>query len=157
LLAPPFDGSTASDERVLEQVIETAAASFDVVLLHVARALDERTRRCVGQADRLVEVLSLDVLSFRAASRALEAFSSLGLEGRVAFVVNRAARNEITPGDVRRVFDQDPLAVVPFDGAVPRLQDHGRLAPVRGRIGRSFDRLAGRLVAPEVTAEAEAS
>jgi Flp pilus assembly CpaE family ATPase len=157
LLAPPFEEAAALDDRLLERVIDSAASSADVVVLHTARALDERTRRCVSQADRLVEVLSLDVLSFRAASRALEAFSPLGLEGRVGFVVNRAARNEITPGDVRRVFDQDPLAVVPFDGAVPRLQDHGRLAPARGRIGRSFDRLAARMLSPEVAVEEEAS
>jgi hypothetical protein len=57
-------------------------------------------------------------------------------------VVNRAGRSEITPGDVRRVFDDDPLAVIPADASIPRLQDHGRLAPARGRVGRSFARLA---------------
>ena len=157
VLAPPVEGSAGVDARLLTSVIDAAAASADVVVLHTARALDERTHGCVAQADRLVEVLSLDVLSFRAASRALEAFSPLGLEGRVGFVVNRASRSEITPGDVRRVFDREPVAVVPFDGSVPRLQDHGRLAQPRSRIGRSFDRLATRLVSPDAAVEAEAS
>ena len=40
------------------------------------------------------------MLSFRAASRALEALSPLALAARIGFVVNRAARSEITPGDV---------------------------------------------------------
>jgi hypothetical protein len=86
------------------------------------------------------------VLSFRASSRALEALASIGARSRFAFVVNRAARSEITPGDVRRIFDADPIAMIPADTSVPRLQDHGKLVPGRGRLGRVFDRLADRLM-----------
>jgi len=90
--------------------------------------------------------VSLDILSFRAASRAIEILAPLGIDDRFGLVVNRAARSEITPGDVRRVFEREALVVLPFDGAVGRLQDHGRLAPPRGRIGRAFDRLAGSVL-----------
>jgi Flp pilus assembly CpaE family ATPase len=71
----------------------------------------------------------------------------LGLRERIGFVVNRAARSEITPGDVTRVFGVAPLAVVPFDRAVGRAQDHGRILPSRGRVGRAFDRLAATVSA----------
>ena len=101
-------------------------------------------------ADRLLEVLTLDVVSFRATSRAMEAFSPLHLEGRVAFVVNRAARSEITPGDVRRVFGEPALAVLPPDRAVRSAQDKGRLLPAKGRMARRFDRLAVALTERDV-------
>ena len=136
----------AVETGLLRIAIGLAAASADVVIAHVPRQLSSLTRWCVEQSDHVIEVVSLDVLSFRATSRALEVLSPLGVDRRVGVVVNRAARSEITPSDVRRVFDREPLVVVPFDGAVARLQDHGRLSPPRGRIGRAFDRLAGHVL-----------
>jgi len=91
-------------------------------------------------------VLSLDVLSFRAATRALEVVTPLGIGARIGFIVNRAGRSEITPGDVERVFGSAPMAVVPADRAVPKAQDRGRLVPPKGRVGRAFSALADRLL-----------
>jgi len=136
----------AVEDGLLRTVVGLAAASADVVVAHVPRHLSVFPRWCLEQSDRILEVVSLDVLSFRAASRAIDILAPLGLDERFGLVVNRAARSEITAGDVRRVFDREPLAVVPFDGAVARLQDHGRLSPPRGRIGRAFDRLAGTIL-----------
>lgn len=99
LLAPP-DGSVLERDPI-PAALDVAAAVADVVVLHLPRELDERTVWCLGQADRVFEVLSLDVLSFRATSRALVAFGSLALEERLGFVVNRAHRAELTPADVR--------------------------------------------------------
>jgi Flp pilus assembly CpaE family ATPase len=127
--------------RDIQAVVTGLAAEEEVVVLHLPRAPDDITRWAFGFADRVVEVLSLDVLSFRAATRALAAF---GDDERVGFVVNRSARAEITPADVERVFGREPLAIVPSDRGVPSAQDHGRLLPRRGRAGRAFDRLAGR-------------
>ena len=104
----------------------------DAVVIHLPRALGPMTIAGAETADRLLEVLTLDVVSFRATSRAMEAFSPLHLEGRVAFVVNRAARSEITPGDVRRVFGEPALAVLPLDRAVRSAQERGRLLPAKG-------------------------
>jgi Flp pilus assembly CpaE family ATPase len=101
-------------------------------------------------ADRLLEVLTLDVVSFRATSRAMEAFSPLHLEGRVAFVVNRAARSEVTPGDVGRVFGEPALAVLPLERGVRSAQERGRLLPAKGRMARRFDRLAAALTDHDV-------
>ncbi len=143
------DRDTVTDDA-LRRLVGLAAASADVVVLHLPRELSPISRWCLEQADRIVEVVTLDVLSFRASSRALEALSGAG----VGLVVNRAARSEITPGDVRRVFGGDPLAVVPADTSIPRLQDHGKLAPPKGRVGRVFARLADRL-ADDVEAVAE--
>jgi pilus assembly protein CpaE len=115
----------------------------DVVVLHVPRGLDEIARTGLELADRVVLVLGLDLLSFRDAKRAI---ATTGIEERCAFVVNRARRSEIVPGDVERVFGRPPLCVVPSDRAVPSAQNDGRLVPMRGRVGRSLDRLARRLM-----------
>ena len=148
VLAPAPEGVDDVPLDLIPRVVDAAATGCEVVVIHLPRQLDAATRACLAEADRVLEVLSLDVLSFRAAARAREAFSPLALEGRVGFVVNRAARNEITPGDVRRVFGADPLAVFPRDPAVPRAQDHARLLPARGRMARIFDRLAVRVAQP---------
>ncbi|MGA9161496.1 MAG: AAA family ATPase [Actinomycetota bacterium] len=121
--------------------IAAVRRSCDVVVLHVPRALDEVARAGLEAADRVLVVLGLDVLSFRDAKRAIEVAA---LDDRCSFVVNRATRSEITPGDVERVFGRPALAVIPSDRAVAAAQDHGRLLPMRGRIGRAIDRLAQR-------------
>ena len=123
--------------------VSAARRSCDVVVLHVPRALDEIGLTGFEVADRVLLVLTQDVLSFRDARRAIEV---AGLDGRCSFVVNRAGRAEITPGDVDRVFGQPPLAVIPSDRAVGRAQDHGRLVPLRGRVGRALEGLARRVV-----------
>jgi len=123
--------------------ISAARRSCDVVVLHIPRALDEVARAGLEVADRVLVVLGLDVLSFRDAKRAIEVAA---LDGRCSFVVNKARRSEITPNDVERVFGQPPIAVIPSDRAVGRAQDHGRLVPVRGRIGRALDGLARQVL-----------
>jgi Flp pilus assembly CpaE family ATPase len=154
VLGPARVDTVAVDDDLLRRVIGLAAGAADVVILHLPRDMSPVARWCFEQADRIVEVLTLDVLSFRASSRALDALGPLALGTRIGFVVNRASRSELTAGDVRRVFDADPLVVVPADASIPRLQDHGRLAPPRGRVGRAFDRLAQLVVGePEPVAE----
>src|SRR5439155_5677023 len=88
----------AVEEDLLRTVVGLAAASADVVLAHVPRQLSVFTRWCFEQSDRVLEVVSLDVLSFRAASRAIEILAPLGLDERFGLVVNRATRSEITVG-----------------------------------------------------------
>jgi Flp pilus assembly CpaE family ATPase len=150
LLPPSPEEAARLGPDDLRLVTEAAAGLADVVILHLPRALGAMTLAAAASADRLLEVLTLDVVSFRGTSRALEAFSPLHLEGRVAFVVNRAARSEVTPGDVARVFGEPALAVLPIDRAVRSAQERGRLLPPKGRMARRFDRLADALSTPAV-------
>jgi Flp pilus assembly CpaE family ATPase len=145
LLGPPAELAAAVEPGHLRRTIDLAATSCDVVLLHLGRKIDGLGRAEFETADRIVEVLSLDVSSFRGAKRALEALRPLGRSECVGFVVNRATRAEITPADVTRVFGCEPLAVLPFDRSVARAQDHGRLVSTRGRTARAFERLARTL------------
>jgi Flp pilus assembly CpaE family ATPase len=149
VLAPPVG---ALDDRVagslLRGVVQVAASASEVVVLGLPRELGDLTRWCLAEADRIVEVLTLDVMAFRAARRLHEALEPLALDDRRAIVVNRTARGELTVVDVRRAFGVDPLGVVPADPGVPRAQDRGRLLAPRGRTWRTVERLAAGLMAP---------
>lgn len=120
--------------------------SADVVVLHLPRALDDLARSAMEMAHRVVMVLTLDVLAFRHARRALDVLSRTGLEERCDLVVNRVGRSELRPADVERVFGRRPLALIRSDRAVPRAQDRGRLLSPRSRTGRTMAGLAERLL-----------
>ncbi len=149
LLAPEAEEALAVGANVLRTAVEAAASSADVVILHLPRALDEFARCGFAIADRVLVVLSLDVLAFRDAKRAMAAIESAGALDKVGFVVNRAHRAEVTPADVGRVFGNAPIAVIPVDAGVAAAQDHGRLLPRRGRTGRAFEKLAAKLATAE--------
>ena len=142
LLAPAELLPNRRDAGVYRAAIAAIRRTCDRVVLDVPRVLDEVSTAGFASADRVVVVLGLDVLSFRDAKRAIEA---AGLENRADFVVNRAGRSEIAPRDVERVFGRPALAVIPADRAVMGARDHGRLVPMRGRVGRAIGRLAHRL------------
>ena len=148
LLAPEPADWPKVGAREYAATLDALAGAADVELLHLPRAIDDVARTGLDVADRVVLVLTLDVLGFRDAKRALGIMQDLGLEGRCDLVVNRAGRAEITSKDVRRVFGCEPLAVVPVDGDARGAQDHGRLLPGRGKTARVLDRLAGDLLEP---------
>ena len=146
LLAPEPDVAARLRGEDYRAALSAIVGAKDVVVLHLGRTLDDIARRGLAQSDRIVMVLSLDVLSFRSAKRALPLLGELGLEDRCDFIVNRARRSEIVPSDVRRAFGRPPLAVIPSDRSVGNAQDRGRLLPARGRAVRSIDRLAASLL-----------
>jgi Flp pilus assembly CpaE family ATPase len=95
-------------------------------------------------------VVTLDVLAFRDARRALDHLRSLGLDAKCRLVVNRAARDEVVPEDAERVFGMAPAAIVRSDRAVPRAQNRGELLAGRaGGAARQVAALARRLLQGE--------
>jgi pilus assembly protein CpaE len=147
--APQEAGSVAGPD--LRRVVQVAAAVVDAVVLHLPRAMGELTCAGIEASDRVLEVLSLDVMCLRAAKRVLESLGPIGESQQLGFVVNRASRGEITAHDVERVFGARPLAVLANEPAVARAQDHGYLLPVRGRMARAFDRLATEVMSKPPT------
>ena len=143
LLAPPELFPSRRGHQTYRAAIAAVRRTCDVVVLDVPRPLDELSTVGFDVADRVLIVLGLEVLSFRDAKRAIEAAA---LEDRCDFVVNRAGRSEIAPRDVERVFGRPPLTVIPSDRAISAARDHGRLVPMRGRVGRAVERLARRIV-----------
>jgi Flp pilus assembly CpaE family ATPase len=155
VLAPPSQAlSHSAFDETVPAVVEAAATAADIVVVAVPRSLGTPTSGCLALADRVLELLTLEVASFRATTRALQVMARMDLERRVAFVVNQARRSDITSGDVVRVFGADPLAVIPFEAAAARAHEHGRLPMTRGRVPRSFDRLAQAVVDLGATAAA---
>jgi Flp pilus assembly CpaE family ATPase len=144
--APPPDTPPPAQASVA-RLVDLAAAGSDTVILHTGRALDDVARSCLTAADVILEVLSLDVPAFRAAVRTGARLASDAVDDRTWFVVNRATRGEVVPADVERVFGRPAGAVIPLDGSVPRLQDHGRLLSARSRAARAVCRLAAQLLA----------
>lgn len=147
LLSPPAQDAHSVEASHIRHVADVASTATDVVILHLPHAIDAHVRAVLETADQILEVVTLDLLSFHSTKRALDVLSP-GVEGKLGFVVNRASRAEITPRDVARVFGREPLAVIPADRSVVRAQDHGRLVSARGRTGRAFERLVGRLESP---------
>jgi Flp pilus assembly CpaE family ATPase len=139
LLAPP-DGSSRANFR---PIVEAAAGLADSVVVHLPRAVDANVREVFEIAARVLVVVSLDVIAFRDAKRALETIED-GV--RWDIVVNRAGRGLIVPADVERVFGRPAVAVLPFDRRVAAAQDRGELVPARCRAGRAIDRLARKVL-----------
>ena len=143
LLAPREAGG-APGAREYAAMVSAATAMADAVVLHVPRGVGPIARWAFDEADRVLVVTSLDVIAFRATRRALDSLAD-GDADRCDFVVNRAARGEIVPADVRRAFGRPPIAVIPVDRAVAAAQDHGRLVGPRSRAGRAVAHLARTL------------
>jgi pilus assembly protein CpaE len=120
----------------------------EIVVLHLPRCLDDGIRGALESADQILVVVTLDVLAFRDARRALGLLADLGLGNRVQLVINRASRSELVPEDAERVFGLRPIAVIRHDRAVPRAQNRGELVIGRsGPAARGVQALARRLMA----------
>jgi len=148
LLAPPRPVTAeASTGPVYRAAIPVLASSHDAVVLHLPRAIDTTSAEAMQGSRRVLVVLTLDVLAFRAVRRSLELMREVGLDERVELVVNRATRSELSVQDVARAFGRAPVAVIPADRRVGSAQDRGRLLRGRGGAMRPLRRLAARLTA----------
>jgi MinD-like ATPase involved in chromosome partitioning or flagellar assembly len=141
VVVAPGDEADAVDSDGARAVVDVAAAAFDVVLVHTARGLGAVTRAFLLDADVVLEILTLDVASFRGATRTIGRVAAAD-DPRWRLVVNKAARSEVVPGDVQRVFGRAAAAVIPADAAVLRAHDRRRLVSPRSRAARAVARLA---------------
>jgi Flp pilus assembly CpaE family ATPase len=125
------------------------AGSFDAVVLHLSRALDDVTRAAVHLADQVLLVSTLDLFSLYGARRAVGALGLNVPSGRCRLVINRISKASVTPADVRRVLGIDDWIGVRFDSAVARAQDKGELLPIRARrAGADLRTLVSQLDSP---------
>lgn len=153
LFAPrSFDAPELGRVDRYRPVLEAVTANSDLVVLHTPRGFGSLSRMALEWADTALVVLSLDVMSFHGARRLLQAIEQGTRDERIGFVVNRAARAEIVPADVSRVFGRAPVAIIPEERTVSSLQDRGRLLPANGRVGRMFSRLATQILDQEAAA-----
>ncbi|HVM10909.1 MAG TPA: hypothetical protein VM638_00350 [Actinomycetota bacterium] len=142
VLLGPADPTALSAEE-LTATVGAVRTVCDPVILHLPRSMDV-ARGAIEASDLVLVVVTLDVLAFRAAKRALDHLRELGLDRRCRLVVNRAAPAEVAPEDVERVFGMPPVAVLRRDPAVLRAQNRGELLLRRsGPLGRRVRELAG--------------
>ena len=143
LLPPSPEEAVLVGTASLQEVILVAAEVADVVILDVPRSLP--SARFVELADRIVEVLTPDVLSVRAAARDLEVLGPVHRD-RVDLVLNRASRQEVGTAEIAGALGAAPRAVIGVERALARAQDHGTLLSRRSRPARRLERLARELV-----------
>jgi len=133
LLAPPdpalLDGTAVGLYR---GAVALLAGSFQAVVLHLPRVIDEVTHAAVAMADEVVVLVAPDTFGLYAARRLIGA---LGLrEGRPCrLVLNPQVRGEIGLDEVERVVGIRPAAAIRLDPAVRRVQERGDLLGPRAR------------------------
>lgn len=137
VLLAPADSAVGVGEPEVAALLDLLKAEADRVIAHVPRGMDAATRAALVGAARVAVVLQPDVLSLRAARRALDA---VPIAGKTLAVVTAFRRGEVGLADIERTLGCDAI-VVPPDPTAPPAQDRGRLVPLRGRTGRTFDRL----------------
>jgi pilus assembly protein CpaE len=109
------------------------AGTFETIVLHLPRAIDDVTRTGVGLSDQVLLVSTLDLFSLYGARRAIGALRLNEPPGRCRLVINRMGRASVTPRDVQRVLGIEDWAGVRFDSWVARAQDRGELLPAKSR------------------------
>ena len=149
LLAPSApDRPEAAAEETLDArgalaLLDGLRGVADRVVAHVPRGFAAATRAALTSASRVALVLHPDVLSLRAARRALGA---TGVAGRSVAVVTATRRGEMGLADIERVLGC-PAVVIPADPAAAAAQDRGELLALRGRTGRAFRDLVAAMEA----------
>jgi Flp pilus assembly CpaE family ATPase len=128
LLGPGEDLHAAPITSGLYQgSIGLMAGSFDVIVLHLPRILDDLARTGAVMADEVLLVATLDLFSLYGARRALLSLRLDEPRGRCRLVLNRVSRGPVTPLDAQRVLGLTNWVGVRFDAAVARAQDKGEL------------------------------
>jgi pilus assembly protein CpaE len=146
LLAPPEPGGPLPATGVAAAARALRSTS-DVVLLHLPRTLDQATRAALEESDRILVVVTLDVVGLRDAKRALEFFAAIGVREACRLVVNRTVRGEVVPEDAERVLSLTPEVVIRFDRQVGRALNRGELVAGRsGPAARGIAALARRVL-----------
>lgn len=148
VLLPPrsVEAALGMEPAQVLAAVEALRPIADVVIVHLPRSLPW-AEPILANCDQVVSVLSLDVLSFASARRTMEAAGPAA--AAFGYVVNRATRGEIVPGDVARVFGREALGVIPEDRAVQAAQDRGALLSPRSRAARAVTQVATRLISVE--------
>jgi Flp pilus assembly CpaE family ATPase len=113
--------------------IALLAGAFEVVVVHLPRALDETFRAVVRLADDVLVVLAPDLFSLHAARRVSQALRAIGRGEQMRLVLNPAVRGRVGRREVERVFGAPPFGSIRFDPAVDRSQARSRLLPPRRR------------------------
>ncbi|HXY72487.1 MAG TPA: AAA family ATPase [Actinomycetota bacterium] len=154
VMLAPVDSQSVDGEgpRLVRSVLKALVAEFDLVIVHLARGLDEVGLAASGLADVCLLVTTLDLFSLYGARRLIDRLAPEGEDdpgsSRLRVVVNRAARGNLSGDEVRQVLGTPPMSRIRVDPAVPRAQACGEiLVPRSTKAARDVDRLTKSLAA----------
>jgi Flp pilus assembly CpaE family ATPase len=128
---PPAPRTLSTD--AMARLVRALRGRSDVLILHLPRAFDGPVAGALAEADRVLLVITLDVLALKAARRALARLEPLGIRDACRLVINRASRGEIVPKDAADALGVPVVSVIRGDRNVERAQNRGEL--VAGRSG----------------------
>ncbi|MDO1580654.1 AAA family ATPase [Rhizobium oryzicola] len=152
LLAAPsmLDRTYDFEGRAFQPVIEILQRSAPVAVLDVPHAWSEWTRSVLAEADEVVITAVPDLANLRNAKNLLDALKKLRPNDRpphlVLNQVGMPKRPEITPADFAEPLELEPIAIIPFDGAIfGNAANSGRMISeidAKGPIAETFSQLA---------------
>ena len=120
LLPAPTDVDAAVDVTAghVLQTLELLRERYEYVVLDLAHTFDEITLAALDQADDILLVFTLDIMTVRSALRVLSILERLGYaREKIHAVVNRWSKNDVELGrpQIERLFGNRSVYLVPND------------------------------------------
>jgi pilus assembly protein CpaE len=148
LTATPLNTEILEPSRVAD-AITTSRPAYDFIMVDLHPSYSALNRAIFEKADRILVPVTPDVPALRAAVQLREVAIELGVQDRLALVVNRA-NSGVSVADMERTVGMPALALIRSGGLLfVRAANAGRtiieLYP-KERIAEDFDALAERLV-----------
>ena len=148
LTATPLNTEILEPSRVAD-AITTSRPAYDFIVVDLHPSYSALNRAIFEKADRILVPVTPDVPALRAAVQLREVAIELGVQNRLALIVNRA-NSGVSVADMERTVGMPALALIRSGGLLfVRAANAGRtiieLYP-NERIAEDFDALAERLV-----------
>ncbi len=148
LTASPLQTELLEAERVADALTATRR-SFDFVIVDLHPSYSGLNQEIFERADRILVPVTPDVPALRAAVQLREIAAELGIQDRLAMIINRA-NSGVSVADMERTVGMTALALIRSGGLLfVRAANEGRtiveMFP-REKITEDFDALADRLV-----------
>jgi pilus assembly protein CpaE len=155
LTASPLDSDILEPERVVD-AITAAQLSFDFIVIDLHPSYSALNQAIFGKADRILVPVTPDVPAIRAAVQLRDVAIELGVQDRLALIVNRA-NSGVSVADMEKTVGMPALALIRSGGLLfVRAANEGRtvieMYP-KERITQDFDALAERLVRTHAPSE----
>jgi pilus assembly protein CpaE len=155
LTASPLHTEILDADRV-KAAISAARRSFDVIVVDLHPSYSALNQAVFVKADRILVPVTPDVPALRAAVQLRDVAIEIGVQDRLALIVNRA-NSGVSVADMERTVGMPALALIRSGGLLfVHAANAGRtvieMYP-RERITADFDALAERLVRTHVPAE----
>ncbi|HEY8847607.1 MAG TPA: AAA family ATPase [Candidatus Limnocylindrales bacterium] len=144
------------DPRRIADAITAARPSFDFIIVDLHPSYSPLNQAIFEKADRILVPVTPDVPALRAAVQLRDVAIELGVEDRLALIINRA-NSGVSVADMEKTVGMPAMALIRSGGLLfVRAANEGRtvieMYP-KERITEDFDALAERLVRTHVPAE----